>query len=231
MASSSILGVMILIAVASAASIRYKFPTNTCAGWDNKDTLPSGLSCYTDYDDKIFCKYLRDKTTEDKNCSLLIDYHSDLINYDATCDMGSKGESCTLLYDMPYTFLSFHVMDARLTCRGPIEEVVLTGRFKPSCNIQLYSPTVSCVGHNCSFMSYEHERFEVIIKYMYQISKNKGTTWSEPKILTAEDCTVETTFPIEGLEDGVPTIIKAAAAYHSYRYTHFNQFTTFMWTP
>lgn len=216
------------------------FPRYTCKGWAASDTLPKGLTCYTDYDDKIFCSYVRDKTTTGKTCTVLCDYSSRWVQYGSSCTMDSKTDACVITYEMPYTFLSFHVINASLTCRGSTaeDEVVMTGRFKPSCNIHLHSPNVSCVAHACTVNSYLHERFDDVrpIEYMYQVSKDNGATWSESRVVTGPNATAETTFTVDDLEDGVITSIKVSVAYkYQDRYTsittHFGQFTTLQWTP
>lgn len=236
MDSKLILTTLLLVAASSAVPYKTLYD-GMCDGWTDTETLPKGMSCYTDYDCKIFCTYVRDQTTVNKTCDLMASYSAPpLVSYDLSCTMDSAANGCVMVHEMDYTFLSFHVMIMRMTCRDSSggDEVVVTGKFKPSCNIQLYGPTVSCAAHNCTFKSYEHERLDGTVSYLYQVSKDNGVTWSDPKKLTG-DPLEDTTFVIEGLEDGVPTSIKVSVAYTPEdRFgvnTNFGKYTTYKWTP
>lgn len=211
-----------------------RFPPYTCEGFADNETLPRGLRCYTDYDAKIFCTYTRDSATEGKTCEVATQYTSAWMNYSNTCTMAPETDSCVLSYPIPYTFLSFHVMKFKLTCRGPAEEdeeVVIDGTFKPSCNIQLYKPTVGCTYSVCLVVSYEQERLDGRITYMYQVTQDNGVTWSKPKTFMYPNPLIPATFFVENLKRGVPATIKISSAYTNRPIinTHFGQFATYRW--
>ncbi|XP_019215882.1 interleukin-2 receptor subunit beta [Oreochromis niloticus] len=154
---------------------------------DKCPSLPQNLNCYTDYNRIITCLWNSRSVSDDTACTIHAHHKSRYISYNASCDLKSVDISrpalkeCSLIFEMEYTFLSFHVLSMNLSCAHMKQSLITL--YKPFCHIKVNPPSKPEVNvTSVSWLSQdpEHER---ISSYRSELQwKQQDQSWSDPTV-------------------------------------------------
>ncbi|XP_063331206.1 interleukin-2 receptor subunit beta-like [Pelmatolapia mariae] len=154
---------------------------------DECPSLPENLTCYTDYNKIITCLWNSKYVSDDTACTIHAQFTSSRLSYSASCDLKPVDisrpalKTCSLIFEIEYAFLSFHVLSLNLNCNQMKQSVITS--FKPSCHIKVNPPAEPKVYFtSVSWLSQvpEHER---ISSYRSELQwKKQDQSWSDPAV-------------------------------------------------
>ncbi|KAL3996879.1 ubiquitin-conjugating enzyme E2 variant [Sarotherodon galilaeus] len=142
--------------------------------------LPKNLTCYTDYNRNITCLWNSKYVSDDTACTIDAQYKSRRL---ASCHLKPVDVSrpalkkCSLIFEIEYTFLSFHELSLNLNC-NQMKSVITS--FMPSCHIKVNPPAEPKVNFtSVSWLSQVHKH-ERISSYRSKVQwKKQDQSWSD----------------------------------------------------
>ncbi|XP_019958215.2 uncharacterized protein [Paralichthys olivaceus] len=155
---------------------------------NNPDTT---LNCYTDYDKTITCVWNSTYKSEHTNARCTL--HAKKIKksmypYSASCVLDAAHVSrpalrnCSLDFEQPYIFQSFHKLSINLSCDSAKDILLIS--YKPACHIKLNPPDQPSVNVTTVTLlsKLTHER---IASFKTELQwKRWDQSWSDPAVQT-----------------------------------------------
>uniref|UniRef100_A0A3Q2VBF8 Interleukin-2 receptor subunit beta-like n=2 Tax=Haplochromis burtoni TaxID=8153 RepID=A0A3Q2VBF8_HAPBU len=152
---------------------------------DECPRLPENLTCYTDYNRNITCLWNSKYVSDDTACTIHAQYESRYISYSTSCHLKSVDMSrpdlkeCSLIFEMEFTFQSFHVLSMNLSCAHMKQSLITS--YMPSCHIKVNPPSKPEVNVTSVSWLSEDPKHEMISSYESEVQwKQQDQSWSDP---------------------------------------------------
>nr|XP_024658645.1 interleukin-2 receptor subunit beta-like [Maylandia zebra]XP_024658646.1 interleukin-2 receptor subunit beta-like [Maylandia zebra] len=152
---------------------------------DECPRLPENLTCYTDYNRNITCLWNSRYVSDDTECTIHAQYKGPYNSYSTSCHLKSVDMSrpdlkeCSLIFEMEYTFQSFHVLSMNLSCAHMKQSLITS--YMPSCHIKVNPPSKPEVNVTSVSWLSEDPEHEMIRSYESEVQwKQQDQSWSDP---------------------------------------------------